>query len=150
MISPATMPCWPVLLAAGCLLTGCSKPDLWHRVALQGNVTVTDIGNPDDVNGTLTIVPAAGNKGPAAVTPIKSGKYQFTKTTGPVTGSCDAIVNLYEPLPMEAGAKPSAKPVHTKPLPGAPGVKIQSMFMPERKMSIEVPDGQIPQLDLEL
>ncbi len=146
----ATIPCWTALLAAGCLLAGCSKPSRWDRVALQGNVTATDISNPDDVNGTLTIVPAAGNKGPAAVTSIKAGKYQFTSTNGPIAGECEVTVTLFDPEQSKLAAHSSTAPARSKPMPGNPGDKFRSMNLPDRKKSIQVPNEKSAQLDLDL
>ncbi len=88
------------------LLVGCTKPDPWGRVALKGNVTTTEIGNPDEINGRITIVPAAGNRGPSAVAAIKAGKYEYTAETGPVSGSCRAVIELLEPQPFDPKAEP--------------------------------------------
>ncbi len=148
MMLRARIPGWTILLAAGCLLTGCTKPDPWGRVALKGNVTIPDVGNPDDVNGTLTIVPAVGNRGPSAVAAIKAGKYEFTPATGPVSGACQAIVSIFEPGSLEPGAKPGDPPHRAKPMPGPPGTKPRSLYLPEKKKAIEVPAEKMAQLDL--
>ena len=133
-----------------CPLAGCEKPDPWGRVALKGNVTTTEIGNPDEVNGTLTIVPAPGNRGPSAVTAIKAGKYEFTAETGPVPGSCIAVVSLLEPQPYDPKAEPGVRPVRAKPMPGPPGTKARSWYLPKKEQKIEVPGEKVAQLDLNL
>ncbi len=137
-------------VAVVCLLAGCSKPDPWGRVALTGNVTTPEIGNPVDVNGTLTIVPAPGNRGPSAVTAIKSGKYEFTAETGPVSGKCLAVISLLEPQPADPAAPAGTRPVRVKPMPGPPGTKTRSWYLPKKEKQIEIPPEKVAQMNFDL
>jgi hypothetical protein len=73
------------------LLVGCSGSDGPDRVPLTGEVTVA--GSPV-VQGAVNFLPAKGYSGPAATTVIEQGRYEFSKTDGPVAGPHQVIVSV--------------------------------------------------------
>jgi len=91
------------------LLVGCSGGDGPDRVPLSGEVTRA--GSPV-ARGTVSFLPAEGHSGPAATTGIAEGRYQFSKTDGPVAGPHQVIVSLAlddkTSPPQAAGRSPSS------------------------------------------
>ena len=86
---------------------GCGGNDGPVRVPLEGSVTSTDI--PGDLNGTISLQPASGTKGPAANGLVKSGHYQFTTADGPVVGTHRVLIDVEPPRgKMDRAAEQSA------------------------------------------
>jgi hypothetical protein len=71
------------------LLAGCSKIGTKHRLAVSGTVT---LANQDDINGSISFVPAEGTAGPAAITTLAKGKFEFDRTNGPTAGPHRVII----------------------------------------------------------
>lgn len=71
---------WPCCLAG---LIGCGGDSGPKRIALSGKVTQAD---QPVKQGAISLAPAAGNRGVAANTAIKDGRYQFTSEDGPGPG----------------------------------------------------------------
>ena len=81
---------WPILAAVGC--GGDEGP---QRVPLSGSVTLADI--PDNLQGTVSLMPEGDTKGPAANGIIMDGQYRFTSQDGPVAGSHRVLVDVEPP-----------------------------------------------------
>lgn len=67
------------LLAVG----GCGGPSGPKRVQVSGEIQVETESLPA---GVIRFLPGDGNKGPAANTLVKDGRYSFTTTDGPQPG----------------------------------------------------------------
>jgi len=76
-------------------LGGCSGPDGPVRVPLEGIISAADI--PGDLNGTISLLPDGGTKGPAANGLVRDGLYQFTAADGPVSGSHRVLIDVEPP-----------------------------------------------------
>ena len=78
-----------------CLLTvlvaGCSGGDGVDRIAVQGEVLLD--GAPL-AEGSITILPAEGQSGPAATTTIEGGRFEFDEVNGPSAGPHRVIVTI--------------------------------------------------------
>jgi hypothetical protein len=74
-----------ILIVAGLLLLhcGCSKETRLQRVPMHGAVTMK---SGELLNGSITYIPAEGQKGPSATATLKEGKYEFDRTNGPAAG----------------------------------------------------------------
>ena len=88
------------------LLAGCSGSDGPERVPLHGQVTRAgaSVGR-----GTISLLPAEGQSGPAATTVIEEGRYEFTRSDGPVAGPHRVVISLAVDE-KEAPASPPAPP----------------------------------------
>ncbi len=86
--------CWLAILACLVCVTGCSSAT--SRVEVAGEVTV-DASPVSD--GTISLLPDRGHRGPAATTAIQGGRFQFTTADGPLPGPHRAVVSLGSQLP---------------------------------------------------
>jgi hypothetical protein len=67
---------------------GCGKSNP-NRLAIFGKVTAANEG---PISGSITFVPKEGSLGPAAMTALNKGEYQFSDRNGPTTGPHWVIV----------------------------------------------------------
>ena len=78
-----------------CLLTvlvaGCWGGDDVDRIAIQGEVL---LDNAPLSQGTISILPAEGQSGPAATTTITGGRFEFDRQNGPSAGPHRVVINL--------------------------------------------------------
>lgn len=85
--------CLLALLALASLVsaTGCSGGDRLDRIPVHGTVRLS--AGPA-TSGSISLLPEAGRKGPAATASIRAGHFEFTKQDGPVAGPHRVIVQL--------------------------------------------------------
>jgi hypothetical protein len=48
--------------------------------------------NGEQLNGSITFLPAKGHSGPSATTKVEEGKYEFDRENGPSTGPHTVVV----------------------------------------------------------
>ncbi len=77
-----------VLVVGGCNWAGSD------RVPLSG--FVLEGSRPVLSDGSLTLLPEAGNSAPAVTTEITEGRYEFDRRNGPRPGRYEAIVALFD------------------------------------------------------
>jgi len=82
-------------LLCGLLLMGCSGPDGPERIPLEGIISGAEIAG--DLNGTISLLPSAETKGPAANGLIRNGLYEFTSEDGPVAGNHRVLIDVEPP-----------------------------------------------------
>ena len=70
-------------------LTGCGGSNGPTRIPLSGKVTQ---GDQPVKTGAISLAPASGQRGVAANTAIKDGRYQFTREDGPGPGKYKATI----------------------------------------------------------
>ena len=61
---------------------------MWDRIPLRGTATLD--GSP--FTGAISFRPAAGNRGPSAMTKVDDGQFKFDRQGGPVAGANTAIL----------------------------------------------------------
>jgi hypothetical protein len=71
------------------VLPGCGQRNSPARLPIYGTVTLAGGEKP---NGSISFVPDDGNSGPAAMTALAEGRYQFNETNGPTPGPHKVIV----------------------------------------------------------
>ncbi len=131
-VSPRCWTLFAVLIAVS--VVGCSGSDGLPRKAIRGEIV-----GAEGRNGTLTLIPAEGAKGPAATTAIEDGEYEFTKRTGPIPGNYVAIVRLGN---VPNGLMPDAWALGGKPLdPLKPRDALASLHEPDRLVTLLVPQS---------
>lgn len=106
------------------LLLGCGGDDGTSRMPLSGGVQVDGV---PVVKGTISLLPAAGNAGPAATTVIQDGKYEFTSETGPFPGAHHVVIDIDPAAAASETATDVAGPA------GAQGIKIAPVVQPPKK-----------------
>lgn|GEM_PF-4232446 len=74
-----------VLMISSCQPAG----DGLSRIAVVGSVTSSS-GEP--ISGTISFLPEAGTKGPAATASVVEGDFKFDKSNGPVAGNYRVLV----------------------------------------------------------
>lgn len=81
-----------VVIGISCLLylLGCGSSDP-ARQPLHGSVTVDGVKLE---SGAISLRPAEGNSGPAAVTTVENGSYRFTRENGPMPGPYAVKINI--------------------------------------------------------
>jgi len=92
---------------------GCQRADGPLRIAVFGTVT-SESGDP--VEGTISFLPTAGTKGPAATASLTDGAFQFDTQNGPVAGQYRVLVVIERadrkhkgaPGPAAQGPAPAA------------------------------------------
>ncbi len=126
-----------MLLSLGLLLGGCGGSSV-QRVPVSGRVTTAD-GKP--LNGSITLLPSAGTKGPAATVGVVDGKYQFDRNNGPTAGPHRVLIvrEITKSLPAN---KPG--PASVKPMP--PTADLKS----EWTLSTDVPAAGSEECDFKL
>jgi hypothetical protein len=83
------------LLCGLLLLTGCSGQEGPERIPLEGIISGAEIAG--DLNGTISLLPSAETKGPAANGLIRNGLYEFTSQDGPVAGTHRVLIDVEPP-----------------------------------------------------
>jgi hypothetical protein len=78
-----------VLLSAIVVIGGCRPQNEVSRLPVHGTVTTA---NGEKPNGSISFIPADGESGPAAMTVLTGGNYQFDRTNGPTAGPHQVIV----------------------------------------------------------
>ena len=95
-----------VLLTAGAL-AGCGSGDGWDRVPATGTVSAPGL-SPEQIQGSLILVPADGTNGPSASAEIVAGSFAFDRRTGPVRGPHEALIQII--APAESGSSSPSLP----------------------------------------
>ncbi len=88
---PCAAPPWRGVLPAAMLamaFLGCGRGD---RVEVRGRLTCEARPVP---SGTVSLVPAAGQTGPAVMTYVRDGQFHFDTSTGPQPGPHRVLVLL--------------------------------------------------------
>ena len=111
------------LLALLVLQGGCGNPAELNRLPVFGTIT----GFPG-TTGSISFIPAPGNKGPGAVASIQNGKYQFDATNGPTPGPHEVLISLTLGKHLPAGSSAAYNPKSTAPLRLKANVPAQSPF----------------------
>ena len=75
-----------ILLVVGSF--GCESQSKWGRVPVGGVANLD--GKPFE--GSICFRPERGVSGPTVNAPVRAGKFQFSKSTGPVVGKHKAIL----------------------------------------------------------
>lgn len=106
------------------LTNGCGRPTA--RVEVAGEVTV----DSQPLNqGTISLLPDRGHRGPAATTRVQDGRFEFDTETGPMPGKHRAVISMGAQLPngqpvqSTDAASTVAKRAPTRPNPIKPGMK---------------------------
>jgi len=81
---------WSIIVSVGC-----GDNDGPIRLPLSGMVLSADI--PENLQGTVSLMPEGETKGPAANGIIQNGWYQFTTEDGPVAGQHRVLVDVEPP-----------------------------------------------------
>jgi hypothetical protein len=68
---------------------GCGRETTLDRLPVHGAVTKPD---GERLNGSISFIPAPGQKGPSATTKLDEGKYAFDRTNGPTAGPHKVII----------------------------------------------------------
>lgn len=123
-----------VVLLAGAALAGCRSGDGWDRVPVTGAVSAPGLA-PEQIQGSLILVPAAGTKGPSASADIVAGSFAFDRQNGPVPGPHEALVQIFAP----ADPRP-ASPA----LPGGKGAEL----LHDVRLPCEAPSAAPYRMDL--
>lgn len=101
----------PRLTAIGlflCLaITGCGDSDELQRTEVTGKVTFD--GEPVN-EGTMTLIPAAGNQGSGSGTAIVDGEYTIEREKGPTPGTYQVQIVGRRKTGKEIPAGPPAPP----------------------------------------
>jgi hypothetical protein len=99
-----------VVVLAGAALAGCGSGDGWDRVPATGVVSVPGL-SPEQIQGSLILVPATGTEGPSASADIVAGSFAFDRQNGPVPGPHEALVQIFAPVDPrpESPALPGGK-----------------------------------------
>lgn len=111
---------WCLCLA----LAGCGS-DGPARLSVGGKVS---LGDQPLARGSISFVPAEGQKGVAANTEIKDGRYQFSRDDGPQAGP-------YRVTVMRSFTKDEADKMRREATPNAPAPPTEWVF------DIKVPSG---------
>lgn len=102
-----------ILLGLTTLLGGCGKGKQVARQAVRGSVVLR---SGENLNGSITFLPAEGRPGPAATATLIDGSYEFDRGNGPTAGPHQVIVKLV--IPKGAMMKKwSKKPQSKEALP---------------------------------
>lgn len=88
---------WLILLV---LAAGCGG-STWHRVPLQGAVTLDGSPAPD---AGVMFLPSGQTHGPAVTAPVRDGSYQFSRSNGPVAGAHEVRLLLAPEKMADGGA----------------------------------------------
>jgi hypothetical protein len=102
-------------LACGGILwanAGCRHSDGPERIAVFGTVTSA---SGDPVEGTISFLPNAGTKGPAATVSLTDGTFQFDTQNGPVAGQYRVLVVVHLPDQKHKGAPERETPAAAQP-----------------------------------
>jgi hypothetical protein len=75
-----------VILSLHC---GCGREHRIDRLPVHGTVTMA---SGEQLNGSITFIPAPGQSGPSATTKLDEGKYEFDSTDGPTAGPHTVII----------------------------------------------------------
>ncbi|MEO2018253.1 MAG: hypothetical protein ABGZ53_28205 [Fuerstiella sp.] len=78
-----------------CVAVGCGDDEGPTRIPLSGMVLSADI--PENLQGTVSLMPEGETKGLAANGIIQNGRYQFTTADGPVAGQHRVLVDVEPP-----------------------------------------------------
>jgi hypothetical protein len=78
-----------ILVGLCALLAGCGRDSEIVRLPVRGDVTLS---GGEQFNGSITLIPASGQRGPAATTTVKDGNYQFDRTNGPTAGPHHVVI----------------------------------------------------------
>ncbi|HIF00523.1 MAG TPA: hypothetical protein EYG03_28890 [Planctomycetes bacterium] len=74
---------------------GCGDDEGSVRLPLSGMVLSADI--PENLQGTVSLMPEGETKGPAANGIIQNGWYEFTTEDGPVAGQHRVLIDVEPP-----------------------------------------------------
>jgi hypothetical protein len=68
---------------------GCGRGTTVDRLPIHGTVAKAD---GEQLNGSISFLPAPGQKGPSATTKLEQGKYAFDRANGPAVGPHKVII----------------------------------------------------------
>jgi hypothetical protein len=123
-----------VVLLAGAALAGCGGGDEWDRVPATGAVTVPGLA-PEQIQGSLILVPADGTDGPSASADIVAGSFAFDRRTGPVPGPHEALIQILAPAETRTAS------------PALPGSK-DTALLHDVRLPCEAPSAAPYRMDL--
>jgi hypothetical protein len=103
-----------ILLGIGATLVGCGKGDGATRLPVVGAVWLS---SGEKLTGSITFVPAAGHRGPAATTTLVDGNYRFDRSNGPTAGPHRVIVRRVISKSRMLEGLASKQPKDVKPAP---------------------------------
>ncbi len=81
----------PFTFVVAGMFTGCGG-DGPNRIPLTGIVSAPEIVGA--LNGTISLLPDSGTKGPAANGLVRDGLYRFTTEDGPVPGTHRVLIDV--------------------------------------------------------
>ncbi len=103
----------PLVAAAGC-----GNGNGTVRLPVFGVVSTPQ---GDKLNGSIAFVPAENFHGPAALTSVVNGKYQFNQTNGPTAGPYQVIIHRFLPGSRIPGAGGSSSNPNVATISAADG-----------------------------
>jgi len=124
-------------------LAGCAESDGLNRQPAAGSVTLDGTPLP---SGTIQFRPTSGEATTETSTSISSGKYSFTKQTGPVPGKYSvSISDIADPnIQAKEGMVPGDfRPPSTKD-------KVPAKYNVQTTLTAEVKAGQSTPIDFTL
>ncbi len=103
-----------ILIALCALPAGCRREDAIVRLPISGAVTIR---SGEQLAGSISFLPASGQKGPAATTTLTAGSYQFDHTNGPTAGPHRVIIKRVVPKSDMLASRGSHNPRAPKETP---------------------------------
>lgn len=82
---------------------GCGEGTSLNRTPVHGTVKMA---SGEQINGSITFIPAGGHSGPSATTELEQGKYKFDNNNGPTAGPHTVIIKRI--VSRTASRKPTA------------------------------------------
>jgi hypothetical protein len=97
-----------LFVLAAAALSGCGSGDGWERVPATGTVSAAGL-SPEQIQGSLILIPAEGTDGPSASAEIVAGSFAFDRRTGPVPGKHEAQIQIIAESQPSSPALPGGK-----------------------------------------